>query len=269
MTHWGGVELVIRCAVEEPSQSSFASIENLFAHLEQHSPLRSSALEQNSTVIVPVHFHVMTSVAGQGDVPVSTLFDQVAVMNQYFAQQGFFFSLESVDRTSNDDLFHMYPGSLQENLAKDRLAIRDPRHLNVYTIAMGNGGTLGWSTFPWDLQYAPDYRDGIVLAYTTLPHGSAESYNEGKTLIHESGHWLGLWHTFQGGCGEKGDGIYDTPSERLPSRSCTPRDSCPNQPGMDPVENFMDYSPDTCLTQFTPRQRLRMHNSWRYYRDVN
>lgn len=77
--------------------ASFASIESLFSHLE-HSHLHSSALEQNSTVIVPVHFHVLSSMTGQGDVPVTTLFDQVAVMNEYFAQQGFLFSLESKRR---------------------------------------------------------------------------------------------------------------------------------------------------------------------------
>lgn len=36
------------------------------------------------------------------------------------------------------------------------------------------------------------------------------------------------------------------------------RDTCPNDPGMDSVHNYMDYSRDVCSFAFTPDQRFRM-----------
>ena len=85
------------------------------------------------------------------------------------------------------------------------------------------------------------------------------TYEEGDTLTHEVGHWLELYHTFQGGCDDSDDGgdqISDTPTEASPNFFCpepgdVPRDTCPTEPGLDPVNNFMDYSFDSCLTEFT------------------
>jgi hypothetical protein len=58
-----------------------------------------------------------------------------------------------------------------------------------------------------------------------------------QILVHEAGHWVGLYHTFEGGC-SGGDGVADTPPEASPARECRQRDSCPGDGLLDPISKF-------------------------------
>lgn len=102
----------------------------------------------------------------------------------------------------------------------------------------------------------------------TFPTGAGvEGYdNIGITTIHETGHWLGLYHIFEGGCFDK-DEVADTPAQASPSFVCDlTRDSCPAGPGLDDVKNYMNYSDDSCLDHFTEGQAERMIEAVRAYR---
>lgn len=217
--------------------------------------------------VINVYFHVINKGTGiaNGDIPASMIDDQIEVLNSAFAGTGWSFDLVSTSRTTNSTWYTMTPGSTAERNAKSALRQGGAEDLNIYSANLG-GGLLGWATFPWSYQSNPD-DDGVVVLYSSLPNGGADPYDEGDTATHEVGHWVGLYHTFQGGCSKSGDLVDDTAAERSPAYGCpTGRDTCRGG-GLDPITNFMDYTDDACMFMFTTGQDGRMDASWTAYRE--
>jgi hypothetical protein len=198
-----------------------------------------------------------------GNVPASQINSQMTVLNNAYAGSGISYSLAGTDYTNNASWYTVGYGSTAEKQMKYALHRGTRQALNIYLANIG-GGLLGWSTFP---NGADALMDGVVILNSSLPGGSAAPYNLGDTATHEVGHWNGLFHTFQGGCSKTGDQVSDTPAEKSPAYGCpTNLDTCRRDPGLDPVHNFMDYSDDACMFEFTNGQRTRMQNQWVLYR---
>ncbi|HEV3469491.1 MAG TPA: zinc metalloprotease [Pyrinomonadaceae bacterium] len=237
------------------------------------------------SITINVYFHVIQSsgtagVSGTGFVPTSWLDNQITIMNNAYAGLGpnqsgalvsgigantpFRFVRAGVNYTVNSTWYNAGPGTAAEAQMKNALHQGTADDLNFYTNS--GGGYLGWATFPWEYAGAPS-QDGIVCYWASLPGSNYTPYNLGDTATHEVGHWVGLYHTFQGGCQNPGDSVADTPAERSSAFGCpTGRNTCKNVAGNDPIENFMDYTDDFCMYRFSAGQSSRADGMWATYR---
>jgi len=251
-----------------PSDAELNAMEQDFAG--RMSDLARAGAAEATGGVINVYFHVINKGSGiaNGDIPASMINDQIAVLNAAYAPTGWAFNLVSTNRTTNATWYNGCYGS-SETPMKNALHQGTAVDLNIYSCNPSNG-ILGYATFPSSYNSAP-LKDGVVILYSSLPGGSAVPYDEGDTATHEVGHWMGLYHTFQGGCARNatngGDLVADTPAEKSPAFGCpNGRDTCRNIAGLDPTENFMDYTDDACMWDFTSGQDVRMDAQWTAYR---
>jgi hypothetical protein len=247
MSGKNGLVRGVRCATPHVTREQAVAIDRV---LEQHRQGRPPG--GGGGVTIPVVFHVIHD-GTEGNVPDSMIQAQLQVLNEGFAGSGFSFSLQSINRVERRQWFTGCYGS--QNFKK-ALAVDPANTLNFYT-CKPKGNILGYAYLPWSYDES-NYHHGVVVLYSSLPGGGAVPYDEGDTGTHEVGHYLGLLHTFERGCQEPGDAVADTPAEASAAFGCpTGRDTCP-APGLDPITNFMDYTDDACMFEFSSGQGTRM-----------
>ena len=233
---------------------------------------------------IPVVVHIITNSSGStGNIPDSRVYSQIDVMNEDFlaiagtngapgtdVQIEFYLATEDPDgnpttgitRSANTTWFND-GGSYWNSLAWDT-----NRYLNIYTNSAG--GALGYVPNLPQGGIAGSSSDRVVVLYSTFGRNAPYvPFHLGRTSTHEVGHYLGLEHTFNGGCSNSytsGDLIVDTNPESSPTFGCPGnRSSCGQQA---PFHNYMDYSDDICMNQFTPEQANRMRCTLEHYRPL-
>ena len=220
---------------------------------------------------IPVYFHVVHD-GPIGNVTDKQINDQIMVLNMTFGgfeggyNTGFKFKLAGVTRTDNAAWFNHGYGDKDERDMKKALHTGGRNALNYYSTKASY--YLGWAYFP-NLTDSRLYLDGIVVDWESMP-GTSETYagryDLGKTAVHEAGHWLNLYHVFQGGCNNWGDYVGDTPPQWTATRGCPVGQERCAEPGLDSIHNYMDYSYDSCYNQFTAGQTARMQDAWLHFR---
>lgn len=233
---------------------------------------------------IPVVVHVIQSTTGQGNIPDSRILSQIDVLNEDFlalagtlgqngndAQVQFYLAqvdpdgnaTSGITRTTNNTWFND-SGDYWTPLNWD-----PSRYLNFYTNTAS--GALGYVPGLPQGGLVGQPHDRVVVLWSAFGRNApiGPPFHLGRTATHEVGHYFGLFHTFDGGCGTPcntaGDRICDTNPESGPVFGCPlSHTSCSG--AEDPFHNYMDYSDDDCYEEFTPNQVNRMRctlDSWR------
>ncbi len=242
-------------------------------------------LDEVEVQTLPIVFHIVhTGASEENNISDEQVLSQVDVLNEEFADSKIQFCMAARDPEGNPTTgITRYNASWNEEYQIDGVSNgqgqgdgwsddqmkaasgcwNPDEYLNYYVVSEinGNDGGNGVQGYAY-LGPTNDCRDGVVVLYNAT--GDEGVLKPGRTLgftgVHEVGHYLSLWHTFSNSndcfetnCETQGDQVCDTPVT-LTNYGCT-NQACPDAL----LENFMDYTPETCRESFTVGQSERMH----------
>ncbi|MCT8340744.1 M43 family zinc metalloprotease [Flavobacteriaceae bacterium TK19130] len=274
-----------------PNRSTEQEFEDWLAPLvEEYKTNQANRSSMPPVYYIPVIFHVITSGSGATNLSEFLINEQIDQLNIDLANMAgssygvaadaeIIFVPAVIDPLGNplpepginrittygagphSDTY--FDSTIKPNTIWDRT-----QYANVWT---GNlSGLLGYAQFPdnstlpgMPTDGGPSSTDGVVILHTSVgsvanPNPAGGVYAEGRTLTHEIGHWIGLRHIWgDGGCSVD-DYCNDTPVAGNATSGCPgSKDSCSGG-GPDMIENYMDYSYDSCMDTFTADQVARM-----------
>ncbi len=235
---------------------------------------------------IPVVVHILMHPNGNGTISDALVFSQIDVLNEDFlaimgtnggpgtdVQIEFYLATTDPDGNpttgitrNTKKIWYQDGGNYYGQLAWDT-----NNYLNIYTNTAS--GNLGYSFVPNGGGVVGANGDRVVIHWLAFgsPALGGPPYNLGRTATHEVGHYLGLYHTFDppntcpsaSGCNANGDLICDTNPEFAPRFDECAGSSCGSP---DPWENYMDYSDDACMTEFSPEQARRLRCTVEHWR---
>jgi hypothetical protein len=277
-----------------PPPQPFHTIANVTA--AGNSSEASTSAESLVAFTVPLYIHIVDTTTS-ASVSDATIRQQLIALNANYAPTLIQFDLRNVSRSINNTWATASTLEIEQEM-KQQLRRGGYDSLNLYFLldwnplhdeAMGFNSTFGFCTYPelGNINKTVLARDGCIMQQYSMPGSPGigrttvlgGSLDEGKTAVYEVGHWLNLIHVFGangtvGRCIED-DFVFDTPLQFQASPMTVrgtpcppPKVSCPGVspssiPGPDNVFNFLDYSSDYCMREFTPGQAVRMNQAWR------
>uniref|UniRef100_A0A8H7K9M0 Peptidase M43 pregnancy-associated plasma-A domain-containing protein n=1 Tax=Bionectria ochroleuca TaxID=29856 RepID=A0A8H7K9M0_BIOOC len=246
---------------------------------QRDGAVSSQSLEGRAAEIqVTAYFHIAVFANSTEDTASNEYVKaQFELLKDTYALYGITLSLGGIAREVNDTIAVLSVWNLDESeneilssspetedyWKRTRTGSYETLHIYYYEDLIG---TAAFCNFAKPDRPKSDYfLDGCHLRKNVLLGEQNAPYRAyGTSLIHEVGHWFGLFHVFAGGCEGEGDYIDDTPAQKVTSADGTcplgTKDTCPDLPGTDMVNNYMDYTADPCRDTFTPGQKTRMHD---------
>jgi hypothetical protein len=238
-----------RCGAEQPSEEYLSAISALRA--AEGAGAWKLDRRDNSSIVVPVYMHAVVNSNTTADVLNDRVFQtQIDVLNDRFAPHDISFTLQGTARTVDDEYSkgtssRDWMGFAFQNRKGDYTT------LNMFYVTdqdPATGGSCSYPTPNGGGNMISVRMDFCTMQAYSVPGGTYNGREYlGEISVHEVGHWFGLLHTFEGkNCTGPGDYVDDTPAESVGIMyACdVGRDSCPDQPGLDPIYNFMDYAGD-------------------------